>query len=364
MAPYKPKNSPFWHYDFQIGGVRFYGSTGTADRNAARKIEATKRTEAALAGPIKRKQPMTLNAAAGRYYDEVSRGQSSVATTDYQLANLVAGLGRDSLLSAITDNEISAYVAQRRAEVGPASVNRETELLRRVFNRAATVWKVDVGEAPTWKELLLEEPDGRNPSLPSEKEAELLSHLPEDLRCVVRFAILTGMRLMNVLGLTWGQVNFEAGEINIQLKSKKPGGRQHVVPISAGVAGLLHEQQGKHQEYVFTYTCRRSRGGRRKGERYPFSATGWREDWGRALAAAGIEDFRFHDLRHVAGSRTARAGGLPVTKELLGHKDIASTMRYVHATRGDVREAMERAESRNNPEEINLSPANLLKKGL
>lgn len=362
MSIYRPKKSPFWHYDFQIGGARFSGSTGTEDRNAARTIEAAKRTEAALAGSIKRKQPMTLNAAAGRYYGEVSRDQPSVATTDYQLANLVQGLGRDSLLSAITDNEISAYVARRRAQVGPASVNRETELLRRVFNRAATVWKVDVGEAPTWKELLLEEPDGRNPSLPSEKEAELLSHLPEDLRCVVRFAILTGMRLMNVLRLTWSQIDFEAGEINIRLKSKKPGGRQHVVPISAGVAGLLHGQQGKHPIYVFTYVCRRSRGGRRKGERYPFSATGWRDDWKHALAAAGIEDFRFHDLRHVAGSRTARAGGLPVAKDLLGHKDIASTARYVHATRVDVREAMERAESRNNPEATTPLPATPLKR--
>jgi integrase len=363
MSIYRPKKSPFWHYDFQIRGVRFFGSTGAKERNAARKIEAAKRTEAAVASSIKRRPAMTLNAAAGRYYEEVSRGQSSVATTDYQLANLIKGLGRDSLLSAITDNEISTYVAQRRAQVAPASVNRETELLRRVFNRAATVWKVDVGEVPTWKELLLEEPDGRNPSLPSEKEAELLAHLPDDLRRLVRFAILTGMRLMNVARLTWSQIDFEAREIDIRLKSKKPGGRQHIVPISAGVAGLLYGQQGKHPIYVFTYTCRRSRGGRRKGERYPFSASGWRKDWKRALVAAGIDDFRFHDLRHVAGSRTARAGGLPVTKDLLGHKDIASTMRYVHATRGDVREAMERAESRNNPEAIKLSPATPLKKG-
>lgn len=363
MSLYRPKKSPFWHYDFQIAGVRFSGSTGTEDRNAARRIEAAKRTEAALGSSIKRRLPITLNAAAGRYYEEVSRGQPSVATTDYQLSNLVAGLGRDSLLSSITDNEISAYVARRRAQVAPASVNRETQLLRRVFNRAAAVWKVDVGEMPTWKELLLEEPDGRNPSLPSEKEAEFLAQLPDDLRCLVRFAILTGMRLMNVVRLTWSQVDFEAGEIDIRLKSKKPGGRQHVVPISTGVAELLYGQQGKHPIYVFSYTCRRSRGKRRKGERYPFSATGWRKDWTRALAAAGIESLRFHDLRHVAGSRTARAGGLSVAKDLLGHKDIASTMRYVHATRRDVREAMERAESRNNTEPTKLPTDKPLRKG-
>lgn len=305
---------------------------------------------------------MTLNHAAGRYYEEVAKTQSSFATTEYQLANLIEWLGRDSMLSAISGNEIAAYISHRREQVASASVNRETQLLRRVFNRAATVWKVDVGEMPIWNALLLAEPDGRNPNLLPDEEAKLFAQLPDDLRSLVQFASLTGMRLTNVLSLTWSQVNFETREISIRLKSKKPGGRQHFVPISSGISQLLYEQQGKHPIFVFTYVCRRSRGRRRKGERYPYSATGWRRDWGRALASAGIEDFRFHDLRHLAGSRIAREGGLAVAKDLLGHRDITSTMRYVHATRGDVLGAMERVESRNNPEATKLSPAKPLKK--
>ena len=109
MSVYKPKGSPFYHYDFQFKGVRFYGSTGTANKASARVIEARERDKAALGGGRKERQPMTLNGACGRYYAEVAEHQPSKATTDYQLANLIAGLGKESLLADITDNEISRF---------------------------------------------------------------------------------------------------------------------------------------------------------------------------------------------------------------------------------------------------------------
>ncbi|MBL8659668.1 MAG: site-specific integrase [Rhodospirillales bacterium] len=306
---------------------------------------------------------MTLNQAAGRYFEEKSKNTRSRQNDDYQLANLIKGLCASTFLSDITENQISAYAARRRNQVGPASVNREIELLRRVFRRAQTVWRVDIGEMPAWKELLFVEPEGRKRELSRNEEVRLMAReeLPEDLGYLAQFCILTGMRKMNAIQLTWSQVHWDEGEIKIRVKSRKPGGEEHTIPISSAVRGLLAAQYGKHPIFVFSYICRRSRGGRRKGERYPFSASGWRGDWKRSLEAAQVEDFKFHDTRHTAGTRTARVGGLHAAKELLGHKDIASTMRYTHVTRDDVREAMERAESRNNPEPAPIENANPLK---
>ena len=118
-----------------------------------------------------------------------------------------------------------------------------------------------------------------------------------------------------------------------------------------------------HPKFVFTYVCKRSRGQRRKGERYPFSQGGWRRDWGKALRAAGIEDFRFHDTRHTAATRTLRVtGNLKVVQDMLHHADIATTARYAHATTKDVREAMEAAQSRNTPEAAAAAIPNPLKR--
>ena len=56
-----------------------------------------------------------------------------------------------------------------------------------------------------------------------------------------------------------------------------------------------------------------------------------RKHWCAALDTAGIEDFRFHDLRHSAASYLVMNGAtLNETAEVLGHKSIQTTMRYAH----------------------------------
>ncbi len=362
MSVYKPKNSPYWHFDFQLAGVRFHGSTGTTVKGKARLIEAQRRNEAASAGGNRKRQAMTLDAAAGRYFVEIGEHQPSDGTTEYQLDNLIQGLGKDTLLSEITDNETAEYVARRRAHVANASVNRETQLLKRVLRRAETTWKADTGEAINWRELMLPEPAGRIRELRSDEEDRLFQHLRQDMHPLVRFGLLSGVRWMNAARLTWSQVDFDNREIVFRTKSKRPGGEVHTVPITQAMLVLLAEQRGNHPIYVFTYVCKRSRGLRRKDQRYPFSKNGWRKDWTRALEAAGIEDFRFHDLRHTAATRTLRGSNLKVVQEMLGHSDIGTTARYAHAMKEDVRAAMEKAQSRNTPETVESVSSKSLEK--
>jgi integrase len=75
---------------------------------------------------------------------------------------------------------------------------------------------------------------------------------------------------------------------------------------------------------------------RYEGQRYPFSDGGWRKQWYRALRAAGLwngkgkpDNFRFHDIRHTAATRTLdETNDLYLVKELLGHAEISTTQRY------------------------------------
>src|SRR5262249_7630961 len=60
-----------------------------------------------------------------------------------------------------------------------------------------------------------------------------------------------------------------------------------------------------------------------------------------ALRKSGIKDFRFHDLRHSAGTRLADAGvHITLIAEILGHSKLEMTKRYVHAADQAKREAM------------------------
>lgn len=73
----------------------------------------------------------------------------------------------------------------------------------------------------------------------------------------------------------------------------------------------------------------------------------WNRDWERwferCVQAAGVPDFRWHDLRHTFASRMVMAGvNLRTVQKLLGHKGILMTMRYAHLTPAHLRDAVER----------------------
>lgn len=361
MSVYKPKASPFWHYDFVIAGTRFHGSAGTTSRRAAEAVEARLRTEAASSA-TRRKPALTLDHAAARYWNEVAKHQASAKTTEYQLANLCAGIGADTYLHDIAAPVLTTYVSKRRSKVSDASTNREIELLRRLLRRADRAWRVDVGEPIDWKAILLHEPEGRVRELTQAEEARLFQHLRQDLHPLIRFAIMTGVRLQNAIALTWPQVDFDAGVIRLMTKSRKPGGEIHLIPLVPDLVALLSAERGRHPTRVFTYEVARGRGERKRSTRRPFTLTGWRKAWSRALTQAGIADFRFHDLRHTAATRTLRASqNLKVVQTLLGHKDIATTSRYAHAMLDDVAAAMAATISRNSPEAIKAKSTKSLK---
>ncbi len=80
-----------------------------------------------------------------------------------------------------------------------------------------------------------------------------------------------------------------------------------------------------------------------KGERYPYSAEGWKSAFRRAANKAGLKDYRMHDNRHTAASRLHREIGLAGVQEVLRHKQIETTRKYTHVSDQEKLEAMQRA---------------------
>jgi integrase len=205
---------------------------------------------------------------------------------------------------------------------------------------------------PAWNDLLLEEPDERERILSTDEETALFASLRQDYHPLFRFAVLSGIRLDNCIRLRWSQIDWEAGVIRLKVKSRKPGGKAHSVPITRAIAAVLGAERGKHDEAVFTYVCKRTARNRHsrllmvKGRRYPFSPNGWRKAFYDAREVAKLPDFRFHDLRHTAATRTYRASrNLKAVQKMLGHEDIRTTMRYLKSDTDDVRAAMEAGQS-------------------
>lgn len=349
MSLYQPKGSPYWHYDFQFKGRRFYGSTGCTKKTAAKEFEKREREKAAL--PTRGKPPITVDEAAGLYQEKVE-DLPSWPTMRPMLDALVKSLGKAKLLSEVTQRDLQIHFAKRRDGRANSSVNREIENARAMWRHAAST-KFDVGDMPTWKDLMLKV--GRKPPRELEAETEegaLFDHLREDVQDAVRFLLLSGWRRGEVLGLRWSDVKFPTKTAHTKIK----GGDVVIRPLTTQMIELL-ARQPQAGAFVFTYVCqrpapaRKDRPGRQKGERYPLTATALRKPFAAAKEDGGIENFRLHDLRHTRGTRIVRAtGSLAAAKEALKHRNIKTTLRYAHVLDEDVRNALEASESRNSPE--------------
>lgn len=343
MSVYKPKGKPHYHYDFQFKGRRYYGSTGCSTLRAAEAYERKERH--AAAHPVTVRPPITVNEAASLYQDHVET-LPSWPTISYMLEALIIGLGGSKLLSEISDRDLQIFFAKRRDGRSNASVNREIENARSMWRRAQRS-KFDVGEMPDWALLFYKVPAKPPRELQHLEEDKLMLALRNDVVDAVDFMLKSGWRRAEVLGLRWEDLNLPAKSAVTKIK----GGDYVSRPLTTALVKIIARQpqadtdEGK--PFVFTYVCQKSRGNRRKGKRYPLTATALRKPWAAALAAAKVNGFRIHDLRHTRGTRIVRAtGSLAAAKEALKHKRIETTLRYAHVLDEDVRNALEASDVR------------------
>jgi len=339
-----------YHRNFSVNGCRFRDSLGTSDKQVAETVAASEKAEL-LRGKLTGEKPeITLKAAIIRHWTEQAQHWRTAYQAKIHNTTLATYFGENTVLSALTFGQLSAFVAERRANLENASVNREIAHLRSIVN-SCRAWGYRIPDI-SWRSrrgpsLWLDEPDNRQTLLPQSLEPEFFAALRPDFHAVVRFGLLTGLRKENVLGLKWDQIDDLAGTITVRVKSKKPGGKLLVIELTAGMRAVLGAERGRHPIYVFTYLCQHVAKGRIRGRRYPFALDGnnFRRDWDRARKAIGLPDLRFHDLRHTFGTRLARIAPLVVVQRALGHAAVTTTARYVSVDQAQVREAMERLEA-------------------
>jgi hypothetical protein len=247
MSIYRHKGSPNWHFDFQVRGVRFHGSTGTGDRRKAEAVERAEREKAKAARRTVSDVPHTFGEAVTRFWHE--KGQHD-ATSDDTLRNLVwlgNAIGEHTPLVDIDGNVLHRIIARRRGEpsknggklVTNATVNRTvTEPLRRLIKRAKE-WGALFPREHRWKDYKLKEPAERVRELRIDEGCRIDAAMRDDYAPFFALARVTGMRLNECL-LKWSEVDWDARQI---LKTGK-GGVPVTVQITSAVREILWPLRG------------------------------------------------------------------------------------------------------------------------
>jgi integrase len=157
--------------------------------------------------------------------------------------------------------------------------------------------------------------DRNNELLPCLLAKTFANHLEP----IVLLAMNTGMRRGEILSLCWEDVNFDTKTLTVQFANAKSGKTRHI-PLNGEAYRTLQNWQRDTGSSGIVF-----KGATGK------AMTDIGKGWDNLLAEAGITNFRFHDLRHHFASKLVMASvDLNTLRELLGHGDLAMTLRYAH----------------------------------
>ncbi len=238
-------------------------------------------------------------------------------------------------LDAISVALVEKFKIVRSSEVSPATVNRDLAALRLILNLAMR--KGYLAQNPVKEVQFLDEGPGQMRIVSHEEQQKYLAAASPLLQDVATLIVETGMRPEEVFNIRRENVHLKLRYLLV------PSGKTYFArrnaPLTDATMKILRKRLAKAGgPFVFP---------RRGDSDKPLTTV--RKAHHKALRAAKTKSlFRLYDFRHTFGSRSAMAGvDLATLKELMGHSDISTTMRYVHPTPKHKQEAVLKLEQYN-----------------
>lgn len=335
---YRRQDSRFWWIATTLpNGKRIRQSTGTENRQDAEALLAKIRLEAFREHHFGFKPQRSWQEAVVRYLTIKANLRS------YRDVNRICRM-LDPYLGSLTLNQINGdviwSVVQGQLKKGntPATVNRYLALIRNLLKMARDEWQW-IDSIP--KIRLLPGEVERDRWLTREEADRLIAAAPEHLAALIRFALATGCRAREITGLEWNRVDLDRRTAWL---NRTKNGTPRGVPLNADAVAVLQEQMGKHEQFCFTY--------RSQPIRWDLTNTAWVN----AVKKAGLEDFRFHDLRHTWASWHRQAGtSCDELKDLGGWKSRNMVDRYAKFATENLAFAASRIEEGRDSKVIPLS---------
>ncbi len=318
MSLYRRKPSKIWWVKIPDprGGTPIRRSSQTENKQLAQAFHDKLKRELWNDAQLGIKADKTLREAAEKFLYE-KRDRATVDDYQMQLDWWVAQFGEDALIKDVTQERIIGFI-ERRMDAGssPATCNRYLAALKACLRCVAIKHKwIDVNRLPVF--FMYKEPKGRVRWLTVADMTRFIEACPDYLQPIVVFSLATGLRRSNVMSLRWSQVDMENQCVHIDGDEMKAG-ENLSIPLPEQAMVAVARQVGKHPEYVFTYQGR------------PVQRVG-SDTWKKILAKAGIENFRWHDLRHCWATMMVRGGApLHVIQALGAWKSEKMVRRYGH----------------------------------
>lgn len=302
----------------------------------------------------KKKTGLTLNEFINDHYKPwiVEHRKNHVKTLDHIKRCFIKPFG-DKALMDITPALIDQWRTQRLKD-GRAieTVNRESATFKAAISKAVLWGFIEKHPLEKFK-LLKSDRSGKVRFLSSEEEQNLREAalnreikikaertranqwriernyptytdlnqfvFADHMRAMILLSINTGLRRGELFSLEWGNVHFDQAILTIEGSYAKSGRTRHI-PLNTEALHTLKSWRAQTENNDLVFPSK-------DGKRFDTIKKSWKS----ICDEANIKNFRWHDLRHHFASRLVMAGvDLNTVRELLGHSDMAMTLRYAH----------------------------------
>ncbi len=333
-----PKGKGIWIVEFHLRGLYIKQAIPEARTKQEAELVQTQIKRAIF---DEKYNPAAGNRDFNEFVDDVflpwAKASKKTWEDDEERAVPIKGFFKGKRLRDVTPMLLEQYKQLRlktdtlhKRKRSPATVNRELQVLSKVFSMAYDNGLVETN--PVRRVRRLREDPARERYLTDDEEKRVFETLVDRrayVRPIVVVALQTGMRQGEILGLKWKHVDFDQGTIYV---AHTKTGRPRKIPMSEPVEVELRslKQDASLDSYVFGFP---STGVKQAALRHA---------WERACVKAKISGLRFHDLRHTFATRL-RAKGVHEMDimSLLGHTTLQMTSRYSHAMPENLRTAVD-----------------------
>lgn len=323
---------------------------------------------------------MTLDLAAGQWWEEKGKGLKDSARLLGRIERMIAIVGPNTPINDITTKSMATAIQKRRGQAyakskkkkakvylpSDSTVNRDMiDSLRPILNRARKAWGATLPEID-WEELRLSEPKAKPTEFAGDDLSSVLAQVRPHWHDLIHFATRYGCRLSELFFPLADLDVADHDNARVRLRERK-GGDDHIIPLLPEDAAMLAARKGRAQAANIDTVWFREMKSKVKGRsaklralKYNGAAIAMR----RAMTRSGLREAKgmkgAHAMRHHSAMQILRGTeNLRLAQALLGHADIKSTMVYAHALESDVKKGLAKL-PRNSPEAPEAASENMM----
>ncbi|MFA5471671.1 MAG: site-specific integrase [Acholeplasmataceae bacterium] len=269
-------------------------------------------------------------------YVKVNNKPSEIKNKTTYLRSCLLPFFGSKRLNEISSLNIEEFKAVQLKRLKPKTINGQIGTLLKCL-RTAVDWG-ELDKVPIFRPLRC---DPEKFDYLNEEEANrLLGAASEPYKTAILLALHTGMRLGELMALNWTNVDFEKRQIivkdnfSVGVLGSTKGNKIRYIPMTQGLYDRLMATTSK------TGFVLKGPDGLR------FRPECSRTSIHTICDKAKLRQIGWHKLRHTFASRLAEKGVNPIViKELMGHSDIRTTMKYAHLGQHTLRDAIKTLET-------------------